>query len=83
MMAAALIRIASRKSSPTRTTAVWKAVEKACLTGDFRPKEGPLCKSCSFQPWCPAFGGNPELAAELRGPGTVIEPTLPLAGAVN
>jgi putative RecB family exonuclease len=46
----------------TRTTAVWKAVEKACISGDFRPKEGPLCKTCAFQPWCPAFGGDPELA---------------------
>lgn len=46
----------------TRTTAVWKAVEKACETGDFRPKSGPLCNSCAFQPWCPAFGGDPELA---------------------
>jgi len=47
----------------TRTTAVWKAVEKACLTGEFQPRQGPLCNSCAFQPWCPAFGGNPELAA--------------------
>ena len=47
----------------TRTTAVWKAVEKACQTGDFRPKQGPLCNSCSFRDWCPAFGGRPELAA--------------------
>ncbi|MEI8239891.1 MAG: PD-(D/E)XK nuclease family protein [Actinomycetota bacterium] len=47
----------------TRTTAVWKAVEKACETNDFRPKEGPLCNSCAFRPWCPAFGGDPLLAA--------------------
>jgi putative RecB family exonuclease len=46
----------------TRTTAVWKAVEKACSTGDFRPKPGPLCGSCAFKPWCPSFGGQPELA---------------------
>ncbi len=52
----------SVKFLTTRTTAVWKAVEKACLSGDFKPKEGPLCKTCSFQPWCPSFGGNPELA---------------------
>jgi putative RecB family exonuclease len=48
----------------TRTTAVWKAVEKACQSGDFRPKQGPLCNYCSFQAWCPAYGGNPELAAQ-------------------
>ena len=53
----------SVKFLTTRTTAVWKAVEKACETNDFRPKEGPLCTSCAFQPWCPAFGGNPDLAA--------------------
>lgn len=53
----------SVKFLATRTMAVWKAVEKACQTGDFRPKEGPLCKLCAFQAWCPAFGGDPELAA--------------------
>jgi putative RecB family exonuclease len=53
----------SVKFITTRTTAVWKAVEKACITGDFRPRQGPLCNSCAFQTWCPAFGGNPDLAA--------------------
>jgi putative RecB family exonuclease len=46
----------------TRTTAVWQAVERACQTGDFRPRPGAMCGSCSFQAWCPAFGGDPELA---------------------
>jgi len=43
---------------------VWKAVERACNSGIFLPRQGPLCASCSFKQWCPAFGGNPELAAE-------------------
>lgn len=47
----------------TRTTAVWKAVEKACLSGEFRPRQGALCSSCAYQRWCPAFGGDPSLAA--------------------
>jgi putative RecB family exonuclease len=47
----------------TRTTAVWKAVAQACITGDFRPRSGALCNSCSFQTWCPAFGGDPSRAA--------------------
>jgi putative RecB family exonuclease len=47
----------------TRTNAVWKAVERACETGDFRPRQSGLCKSCSFQRWCPEFGGDPALAA--------------------
>jgi putative RecB family exonuclease len=47
----------------TRTTAVWKAVERACVTGDFRPRQSALCNSCAFQQWCPEFGGDPALAA--------------------
>jgi putative RecB family exonuclease len=53
----------SVKFITTRTTAVWKAVERACITGNFQPRQGPLCASCSFQQWCPAFGGDPALAA--------------------
>ncbi len=45
-----------------RTQAVWKAVEKACETGDFRPRPSLLCGGCSFKPWCPAFGGIPDNA---------------------
>ena len=44
----------------TRTTAVWKAVERACPTGDFRPRPGRAVQLCAFQQWCPAFGGDPE-----------------------
>lgn len=47
----------------TRATAVWKAVERACTTGTFLPRQSALCSSCSFQAWCPVFGGQPELAA--------------------
>ena len=47
----------------TRTTAVWRAVERACETGDFKPRPSARCMSCSFQPWCPSFGGDPNRAA--------------------
>jgi len=53
----------SVKFITTRTKAVWSAVERACTTGDFRPRKSKLCDYCSFQQWCPAFGGNPDLAA--------------------
>ena len=46
----------------TRATAVWNAVERACTTGDFKPRPSARCASCSFQTWCPAFGGDPERA---------------------
>jgi len=53
----------SVKFITTRTTAVWSAVERACTTGDFRPRQSKLCDYCSFKQWCPAFGGDPSLAA--------------------
>jgi putative RecB family exonuclease len=39
-----------------RTAAVWSAIERACVSEDFRPKTGPLCNFCHFKPDCPAFG---------------------------
>ncbi len=62
-----------------KSQALWKAIESACARDDFRPHPGPLCNYCSYQAYCPAFGGDPALAAELLGPGTVIAPVLPLA----
>lgn len=53
----------SVKFITTRTTAVWAAIERACTTGDFRPRQSKLCDYCSFRQWCPAFGGDPSLAA--------------------
>jgi putative RecB family exonuclease len=52
---------------PKRARAVFDAVERACANESFQARPGPLCKSCSYQAWCPAFGGNPALAA-AEGP---------------
>jgi putative RecB family exonuclease len=53
----------SVKFITTRTKAVWSAVERACITGDFKPRPSNLCSFCSFKQWCPAFDGDPALAA--------------------
>ncbi len=62
-----------------RAVALWNAIERACARDDFRPSPSRLCDFCSFKPYCPVYGGDPDQAAELHGPGTVIEPALPLA----
>jgi putative RecB family exonuclease len=64
-----------------KTVAMWSAIATACERDDFRPHPGRLCDFCTFRPYCPAHGGDPVDAAELRGPGTVIAPTLPLVSA--
>jgi putative RecB family exonuclease len=64
-----------------KTDALWSAIGRACQRDDFRPNPGMLCNWCAYKPYCPAFGGDPVQAAELRGPGTVVTPTLPLVAA--
>jgi len=53
----------STKFLTTRTNAVFKAVATACERDDFRPRQSALCNYCSYQQWCPEFGGDPSLAA--------------------
>lgn len=46
-----------------RTIALYEAIERACTSGNFPPRRSGLCNFCNFKPWCPEFGGQPELAA--------------------
>jgi putative RecB family exonuclease len=46
-----------------RTQAIFKAITSSCTTGRFAPQKSALCNFCAYQPWCPEFGGNPDLAA--------------------
>jgi putative RecB family exonuclease len=39
--------------------AIWQAIARASLTGDFRPSPSRLCDWCSHQSLCPAKGGTP------------------------
>ncbi|HEY3737981.1 MAG TPA: PD-(D/E)XK nuclease family protein [Jatrophihabitans sp.] len=39
--------------------ALWSAIERATLAGDFRPNPSRLCDWCSHQALCPAKGGTP------------------------
>ena len=40
-------------------TAIWRAIQSAGATGDFRPSPSRLCDWCAHQALCPAFGGMP------------------------
>lgn len=39
--------------------AIWRAIQAAGETGDFRPNPSRLCDWCPHQQRCPAFGGTP------------------------
>jgi len=55
-----------------KTIAVWSAIERACATEDFRPRTSPLCRFCAFRAYCPAQGGDPEVAP-LQATGPVAD----------
>ena len=60
--------ITSRPSSKTisfteqRLTAVHQAISQACESGQFATRKSALCNYCTFQQWCPEFGGDPNVA---------------------
>jgi putative RecB family exonuclease len=39
--------------------AMWRAIQSAGVTGDFRPKPSRLCDWCAHHEHCPTFGGTP------------------------
>jgi putative RecB family exonuclease len=55
----------SIKGLEQRASAIWKAVERACETENFKPRPSGLCEWCSFRSYCPAWGGDPAKASEL------------------
>jgi putative RecB family exonuclease len=55
----------STRALEKKVVAIWSAVERACEREDFRPKPSALCNWCAFKAYCPAFGGNPDLALAI------------------
>jgi putative RecB family exonuclease len=58
-----------------KINALWRAIERARSSGDWRPRPGRLCAWCAHQALCPAFGGTPPpLPADV--PPVPAEPLL-------
>jgi putative RecB family exonuclease len=55
-----------------RALALYAAVERACQRDDFRPHRSRLCEWCNFRAYCPAWGGDPAGAVELREAAAVL-----------
>jgi hypothetical protein len=67
-----------------QTGAIWSAIERACDQEDFRPRPGRMCGFCAYQAYCPAFGGDPALAAEaVAARRAAYEASRADAGAAN
>jgi putative RecB family exonuclease len=62
--------------------AIWRAIQSAAQTGDFRPSPSRLCEWCPHQQHCPTFGGTPPPYPgwpEHTGAQAVSHPTEPAA----
>ena len=47
------------RATVRKIDALWRAIERARSTGDWRPRPSRLCAWCAHQAICPAFGGTP------------------------
>ena len=65
------------RATVRKIDALWRAIERARNTGDWRPRPSRLCAWCAHQAICPAFGGTPP---PLPDPGTLSSGEAP-AGA--
>jgi putative RecB family exonuclease len=55
-----------------KVEAIWRAIRIAEESGDWRPNRSRLCEWCSFQAFCPEFGGTPPpLPDRASDPGTL------------
>jgi putative RecB family exonuclease len=47
------------RATVRKIDALWRAIERARSTGDWRPRPSKLCDWCAHQAICPTFGGTP------------------------
>jgi putative RecB family exonuclease len=55
----------STRGLERKVRAIWTAIERACERDSFKPRTSKLCDWCSFKAYCPAWGGDPDLARQL------------------
>jgi putative RecB family exonuclease len=47
------------RATERKVEALWQAIERAQVSGDWRPRPGRICDWCAHKVICPAFGGTP------------------------
>jgi putative RecB family exonuclease len=47
------------RATVRKIEALWRAIQRARSTGDWRPRPSRLCAWCAHQAICPEFGGTP------------------------
>jgi len=60
---------ADLRATERKILALWRAIERAQESGDWRPRPSRVCDWCAHKPICPAFGGTPPPLPEARPAG--------------
>jgi putative RecB family exonuclease len=50
---------ADLRATERKILALWRAIERAMESGDWRPRPSRVCDWCAHKPICPAHGGTP------------------------
>lgn len=50
---------ADLRATERKLEALWKAIDRAMATGEWRPRPSKLCDWCDHQSRCPVYGGTP------------------------
>jgi putative RecB family exonuclease len=50
---------ADLRATERKIQALWRAIERAMESGDWRPRRSRVCDWCAHQAICPQFGGTP------------------------
>ena len=66
---------ADLRATERKIEALWRAIERARESGDWRPRPSRVCDWCAHKAICPAFGGTPPPLPQARP--AEAEPALP------
>jgi len=72
---------ADLRATERKILALWRAIERARESGDWRPRPSRVCDWCAHKLICPAFGGTPPPLPEARP--AEADPALPAATAAD
>ncbi|GAB2741237.1 RecB family exonuclease [Nocardioides pakistanensis] len=65
---------ADLRATERKLEALWKAIDRAHESGDWRPRRSALCGWCAHQALCPEFGGTPpDLPTSDSSAATTLE----------
>ena len=59
---------ADLRATERKIQALWRAIERAKESGDWRPRPSRVCDWCAHEAICPAFGGTPPPLPQARPP---------------